>query len=245
MQGQKTFHPQLFVYIDIEKIIPENHLLRRIKKVLDFSFIRELMKSYYCEDNGRPSIDPEVFFRMQLIAYLYGIPSDRQLCKEIQVNLAYRWFIGLSLEDEVPDHSSLTRIRDRFGEEVFKEVFERIDEQCQKAGIVTGKKMIADAPLIEADASLDSMVEREEPDPDYRELRNYERRYHDFTTGNKKRKISNQTHVSSTDPDSSLVSYRIWHRKLSYKAHFSVDAGSRIITDCYITTGFLEELSIR
>lgn len=187
MQGQKTFHSQLFVYIDIEKLISENHLIRRIKKVLDLSFIRELTKSYYCEDNGRPSIDPEVFFRMQLIAYLYGIPSDRQLCEEIQVNLAYRWFIGLSLEDEVSDHSSLSRIRDRFGKEVFKEVFERAVEQCQRAGIVTGKKMIADATLIEADASLDSMVERKEKDPDYRELRNYERRYHDFKTGKKKR----------------------------------------------------------
>jgi transposase len=188
--------------------------LRKIRRVLDLSFVRELTKTFYCDDNSRPSIDPEVFFRMQVIAYLYGIGSDRQLCEETQVNLAYRWFIGLSLEDDVPDHSSLTRIRDRFGEEVFKEVFERVVQQCQKVGLVKGRKIIADATLIEADASLDSMVKREEGDPDFRELKNYEKRYHDFKTGKKKRKISNQTHVSSTDPQSSLVTHRGWYRKL-------------------------------
>jgi transposase len=214
MQGRHHAHPQLFAYTDIERLIPETHLLRKIRKVLDVSFVRELTKSYYCDDNGRPSIDPEVFFRMQVIAYLYGIISDRQLCEEIQVNLAYRWFIGLSLEDEVPDHSTLTRIRDRFGEEVFKEVFERVVQQCQKAGLVKGRKIIADATLIEADASLDSMVRREKGDPDFRELKNHEKQYHDFKMGKKKRKVLNQTHVSSTDPHSSLVSYRSWHRKL-------------------------------
>ena len=119
---------------------------------------------------------------MQVIAYLYGSGSDRQLCEEIQVNLAYRWFIGLSLEDDMPDHSSLTRIRDRFGEVIFKEVFERVIQQCQKVGLVKGKRIIADATLIEADASLDSMVKREEGDVGFRELKTYERRYHDFKT---------------------------------------------------------------
>jgi transposase len=160
MQGRHHAHTQLFVYTDIESLIPETYLLRKINRILDLSFIREVTKSYYSDDNGPPSIDPEMFFRMQVISYLYGIDSDRQLCEEIQVSLAYRWFLGLNLEDEVPDHSSLTRIRDRYGEEVFKEVFERIVEQCQKKGLVEGKKVIADATLIKADASLDSMAKR-------------------------------------------------------------------------------------
>jgi len=244
MQGRNHTHPQLFTYTDIERLIPDNHLLRKINKVLDLSFVHDLTKSYYCDDNGRPSIDPEVFFRMQVIAYLYGIDSDRQLCEEIQVNIAYRWFIGLNIEDEVPDHSSLTRVRDRFGERIFKEVFERVVQQCQQVGLVKGRKIIADATLIEADASLDSMVKREEGDPDFRELKNHERRYHDFKTGKKKRKISNQTHVSSSDPHSSLVTHRGWHRKLCYKSHVSVDADSRIITDCYATTGARHECQI-
>jgi hypothetical protein len=87
MQGRHYAHPQLFAYTDIERLIPANHLLRKINKVLDLSFVREPTIFYYCDDNGRPSIDPEVFFRMQVIIYLYGIDSDRQLCEEIQVSL--------------------------------------------------------------------------------------------------------------------------------------------------------------
>jgi len=93
-----------------------------MKKVMDLSFVRELTKPYYCEYTGRPSIDPEIFFRMHLIAYLYGILSDRQLCEEIQVNLAYRWFIGFLPSDEIPYHASLTQIRDKFGAEAFMDM---------------------------------------------------------------------------------------------------------------------------
>ena len=87
-------------------------------------------------EQGRPSIDPEVFFRMQLVAYFNGITKDRRLCEEVRYNLAYRWFCRLSLGDDVPDHSSLTRIRDRLGEEVFEAVFRRIVAQCQEKGLV-------------------------------------------------------------------------------------------------------------
>jgi transposase len=94
-------------------------LLRKIDSHIDLNFVRELTEPFYCQNNGRPSIDPEIFFRTILIGYLYGIDSDRQLCDEIQYNLAYRWFCKLRLEDKVIDHSSLTRIRDRFGLDTF------------------------------------------------------------------------------------------------------------------------------
>lgn len=119
MQGQQQYQHQLFHYFDIELLIPNNHLLRKIDKHVNLHFISELTEPFYCLSNGRPSIAPELFFRMIIISYLYGIESDRQLCEEIQFNLAYRWFCKLNLEDKVPDHSSLTRIRDRFGLEVF------------------------------------------------------------------------------------------------------------------------------
>lgn len=122
MQGQQKNQQELFTYVDLAKLVPMNHLLRRIEKVLDLGFIRNLTKKYY-SDGGRPSIDPEIYFRIQLIAYIYGIDSERQLCEEICLNIAYRWFCHLSMQDEVPDHSSLTRIRDRFGESFFEEVF--------------------------------------------------------------------------------------------------------------------------
>src|SRR5258708_4339448 len=104
MQGRQEYQPELFSIVDIERLIPKNHLLRKLDKTLDLSFIRELTSHLYCQDNGRPSIDPELFFRIQLLIYFYDIDSDRRVCEEISYNLAYRWFLRLSLEDKVPDH---------------------------------------------------------------------------------------------------------------------------------------------
>ncbi|MCD3229847.1 transposase, partial [Clostridium botulinum] len=86
----------------IENLVPENHILRKIDKFIDFSFIRNLTKDLYCPDNGRPSVDPVVLFKMLFIGYLFGIRSERQLVKEIQVNVAYRWFLGYGLTDKIP-----------------------------------------------------------------------------------------------------------------------------------------------
>lgn len=119
MQGKKYYQDRLFSTVNLAAMIPTNHVLVRLDRALDLSFIYELTKGLYCADNGRPSIDPVLFFRMQLIGYLFGIDSDRQPCEEVHLNIAYRWFCRLNLEDEVPDHSSLTRIRDRFGVETY------------------------------------------------------------------------------------------------------------------------------
>lgn len=119
MQGYKLYQEKLFSIINLRAMIPNNHLLIRIDKQIDFSFIYELTKSLYCNDNGSPPVDPVLFFRMHVIGYLFGIESDRQLCHKVHLNIAYRWFCLLNLEDKVPDHSSLTKIRDRFGIETF------------------------------------------------------------------------------------------------------------------------------
>tara|TARA_B110001454_G_C12723234_1_gene436044 strand:+ start:28643 stop:29026 length:384 start_codon:yes stop_codon:yes gene_type:complete len=116
MQGQHQYQPELFSQIDYESLIPKNHLLHRIDNVLNLSFLSELTKLLYSSGFGRPSIAPEIFFRMILLQALYNIDSDRQLCEEVGYNLAYRWFCRLSLTDTVPDHSSMTKIRDRLGE---------------------------------------------------------------------------------------------------------------------------------
>src|SRR5271157_3613520 len=117
MPGIHVFQPQARTAIDLESFVEDDHLLRKVHRVLQLSFVRVLTAACYAVGQGRPSIDPEVYFRMLLVAYLYGITSDRRLCEEVRYNLAYRWFCRLSLEDEVPDHSSLSRIRDRYGEE--------------------------------------------------------------------------------------------------------------------------------
>ena len=156
MQGYKPYQEKLVSVINLRKMIPENHLLIQIDKQIDFSFIYALTKNLYCNDNGRPSIGLVLFFRMKIVSYLFGIQSDRQLCKEVHLNIAYRWFCRLNLEDKLPDHSSLTKIRDRFGIEMFQKIFEMLILQWKKAGIIVGKRMISDASLIEADVSMDS-----------------------------------------------------------------------------------------
>jgi transposase len=123
MQGRHQYQPELFSQIDYEQLIPPGHLLRRVDRALDLSFLRERTAPLYASEKGRPSIDPEIFVRMILLEALYNIDSDRQLCEEVGYNLAYRWFCRLSLKDSVPDHSSITRIRDRLGEETYRQIF--------------------------------------------------------------------------------------------------------------------------
>ena len=120
MQGYQPYQNRLFSIVNLREMISDDHLLVKINDEMDFSFIYELTRGLYCNSNGRPSIDPLLFFKMQLVGYLFGISSDRQLCEEIQLNIAYRWFCGLSLEDTVPHHSSLTRIRDRLAWKTIK-----------------------------------------------------------------------------------------------------------------------------
>ena len=136
MQGVHVFERHAKTIIDFESFVEQDHLLRKIDRVLDTAFVRDSTAACYADGLGRPSVDPEVYFRMELVAYLYGISSERQLCEDVYYNLAYRWFCRLSLEDEVPDHSSLTRIRDRLGEEVLATVFRQIVALCRKKGLV-------------------------------------------------------------------------------------------------------------
>jgi len=241
VQGQQDSQRVLFDTIDLELMIPKDHLLRRIDKRLDFDFIYELTEPLYCQGNGRPSVDPVLFFRMQLISYLYGMKSDRELCREVHLNLAYRWFCRLKLTDPVPHHSSMTRIRDRFGESAFAKIFEQLISRWKADGHIRGRRIVVDASLVEADAAIDSLVDRDDADPDARLLKQYQRRYHDFREGKRRRKYANQTHVSGTDADCSLVSRKDGYKKLCYKVHFSIDADSRMVTDPHATTGARHE----
>jgi transposase len=241
MQGKQPPERELFCKIDLEIFVPKDHLLRKIDRIVDLDFLYDITASLYCADNGRPSVDPVLFFRMQLIGYLYGIDSDRQLCREIHLNLAYRWFCRIPLQVDVPDHSSLTRIRDRLGEEKYREIFECLLAQWRGHGHVEGKCVVADATLISANAAMDSLVERVDGDPNARALKNYDKRYHDFQHGKRQRRVANQTHVSRTDPDATMVFRRGLSGGLKYKVHYCADAKSRIITDCYTTTGSTQE----
>ena len=166
MQGQLSSQRELFSTIDLDEFVPNDHLLRKVDRIVDFDFLYELTAELYCPDNGRPCIDPVLFFRMQLIGYLFDITSDRQLCRDIHLNLADRWFCRVPLEDSVPDHSSLTRIRDRLGEAKYGQIFEHLVSHWRGQGQIKGKRIVADATLVRANASLASLVEHEDRDPD-------------------------------------------------------------------------------
>jgi transposase len=145
---------QLFYSFRLDEVVPDDHLVRAIAAVLDLSWVYAELASYYPE-MGRPSIDPVLMIRMLIVGYVFAIRSERALCREIQVNLAYRWFCGLSIEDKVPDHSAFSRARnERFGDSaIFRSVFERVVGACIGAGLVGGEGFAVDASLIAADAN--------------------------------------------------------------------------------------------
>lgn len=239
MLGEKQRAEPMFYYIRMEEIVPEDHLLRLVDRHIDFSFIRNKIKHLYSH-TGRPSIDPEVLLRILLIGYLYGITSERRLCEEAKMHIGYRWFVGLNLEDKVPDHSTFSKNRhDRFSENgVFQEIFDEIVNQCITKGLLTGKHLTVDSTYIKANASFKSLkpivvdittkeyinkvteenpVENKpwEPGVDY---------------PHRGQKISNDTHRSKTDPDAriSRKSFKAT-TDLYYSATYLMDNKSRII----------------
>jgi transposase len=145
---------QLFYSFCLEEVVPDDHLAREIAAVLDLSWVRAELAPYY-PSIGRPSIDPVLMIRMLVVGYVFAIRSERLLCREVKVNLAYRWFCGLSIEDKVPDHSAFSRARnERFRDsDIFRRVFERVVEACIAAGLVGGEGFAVDASLIVADAN--------------------------------------------------------------------------------------------
>lgn len=162
MMGRQSKTESLFYYFRLEDHIPEDHLLRLINQYVDFSFVRERLNSFY-SPMGRPSIDPEVLLRLLLLGYLYGITSERRLMEEVGMHLGYRWFVGLGLEQEVPDHSTFSKNRHgRFQQSgVFQEVFEEIVRRCLAVGLVEGRSLSVDGSLVEANASRQKRIPRE------------------------------------------------------------------------------------
>jgi transposase len=161
---------QLFYEFRLDEAVPDDHLVRKIGALLDLSWVYVELAPYYSEI-GRPSIDPVLMIRMLIVGYVFAIRSERQICREVQVNLAYRWFCDLGLEDAIPDHSAFSRTRnERFREsDIFRRVFERVVESCIEAGLVGGEGFAVDASLIEADAnrqrSIPGMEWKKQLDP--------------------------------------------------------------------------------
>ena len=147
---QITFH-----LVTIEDLVPENHFLRKLNRLVDFSFIYDETAQLYCQNNGRPCVDPVVLVKYLLIGFLFGIESERRMEQEIQVNMAYRWFLGLDMDERVPDHSTISQNRRRRfnGTGLFRRLFEGIVFQCIEKGLVDGRTILTDSTHVKANAS--------------------------------------------------------------------------------------------
>src|SRR5262250_3099743 len=155
MMGQQAgVQDQLFYSFKLDTYVPSDHLLRGIDRFLDFSELRCHLEPFYSH-TGRPSVDPELMIRMLIVGYCFGIRSERRLCEEVHLNLAYRWFCRLGLEDQVPDHSTFSKNRHgRFREsEAFRHVFESVLERCIGERLVGGEGFAIDASVVKADAA--------------------------------------------------------------------------------------------
>src|SRR5258705_13623100 len=148
------YQEPLFYAFRLEDRVPADHLLRRIDSVLDLGDLYEQLAGFYSH-TGRPSVDPALMIRMLIVGYCHGIRSERRLCEEVSLNLAYRWFCRLGLDDEVPDHSTFSKNRHgRFREsDLFRHVFETVVRRCMDFGLVGGEGFAIDASLVKADAN--------------------------------------------------------------------------------------------
>src|SRR3974390_1129078 len=160
MMGRlKSDQCQLFYEFRLGDVVLEDHLVRKIDAARDLSWLRNELAPHY-SSRGRPSIDPELMIRMLVVGYVFAIRSERLICREVQVNLAYRWFCKLGIEDAIPDHSAFSRARnERFRQgDVFRRVFERVVEACIAAGLVAGEGFALAASLIAADANKQAPI---------------------------------------------------------------------------------------
>src|SRR3954462_14308 len=143
----------------IENLVPAGNFYRHLEAELDLGFVRDLVRATY-KEHGRPSVDPRVFFKLQLVMFFEGIRSERELVRVAADRLSVRWYLGYDLDEGLPDHSSLTRIRQRYGLAAFRRFFEAIVEQCRAAGLIWGKELYLDATQVDANASLHSIAPR-------------------------------------------------------------------------------------
>lgn len=251
MLREPSPHQYQFETITLDELVPEDHLVRKIDAAIDFEFIREAVKHLYCPDNGRPAIDPVRLVKMMLLGYLFGVPSERRLVKEIQVNNAYRWFLRMSLTEKVPDASTLSqnRIRRFNGSDVFQHIFDHIVEQALAQGMANGRVLYTDSTHLKADANPRKAINEERPEgvsEYFAELNaavEADREQHEKKPlpGVKKTPESavavKNTKVSTTDPESGFMHRDNKPKGFFYLDHRTVDGKHGIIMDTFVTPG--------
>ena len=228
-------HKLFITGFNLEKRVRKTHVLRKIAETIDFDFVYQEVKGKY-GIKGNVSIPPPVILKMMLLLVLYNVRSERELMLTIPERLDWLWFLRYDLDDEIPNHSVLSKARVRWGVRAFKAFFERIVWQCVEAGLVDGSKLFVDTSLIDADASNNSVVDtkslKKYLNKSYKDL---EERLDDLEFA--KTTPANSRYISTTDPDASVTRHPGDRSKLRYKTHRAVDPKSEVITATKITPG--------
>jgi transposase len=232
--------------VSVESLVPSEHLLRKIDRVVDFGFIHDRVKHLYCENNGRPALEPVVLFKLLLLGYLYGVRSERQLMREVEVNVAYRWFLGLKLRDKVPDASTLSQNRRRrFAEStIYQEIFDEIVLLAVNKGLASGQVLYTDSTHLKANANKNKFdLEQVQVKPqEY--LAALDRAVSEDRAAHGKAPLKEQPEsepetkeikVSRTDKDSGYMVRDGKPKGFFYLDHRSVDGRHAIITDTHVT----------
>lgn len=240
MGRQPIYQSKLFITgFNLDQRIRQDHPLRKIQEKIDFDFIYDEVKETYGY-KGNVSVPPPVILKMMLLLVLYNVRSERELISTIPERLDWLWFLGYDLEDEIPDHSVLSKARARWGVKAFKTFFERIVRQCAKAGLIDGRKLFVDASLIDADASNNSVVDM------YKLEKHLNQSYKRLEDRLEKIKASKKTpadsrHISTTDPDASVIRHGKGKPKLRYKTHRAVDETHEVITATKVSPGVVDD----
>ena len=234
MMGRQSAQEQLFYEFRLEDHVPEDHLLRQLDRVLKFDRVRSVLADRY-SSTGRPSIDPELMLRMLLIGYAYGIRSERRLCAEVHLNLAYRWFCRLGLDGAVPDHSTFSKNRyGRFREsDIYRVLFEGVVGQCRKAGLVGGEGFAVDGTLIGGDAGRDKRVESVDSIREGNSTRPV-REYLDALEAGNPVHQGDARYLSPTDP-AAAWNTKEGRGKFGYFSNYLVDTDHAVIVDVEAT----------
>jgi transposase len=260
MSYQSPPNDPLFSFnVQLESRVRKDHPLRKIKELVDFDFIyKEVEKTY--GKNGKVSVPPPVILKLMLLFILYTVRSERELMDTLPERLDWLWFLGLTIESSIPDHSVLSKARRRWGEAAFKHFFERIVLQCVEAGLVDGTRIFMDSSLIDADASNNSVVDthslKRHLNAGYRELERRldteekaesargevaSREAPETGKAQSKDNTVNSRYVSTTDSDASIVRHAGGKAKLRYKTHRAVDGLHEVITTVKVTPGVVDD----
>ena len=240
--------------VTIEDLVPKEHLLRKVEAMLDLSFVYEETAHLYSRKYGRPAIDPVVLVKYLLLGYLYGIPSERQIEERCKDSNAFRWYLGIDLDERVPDHSTISQLRRRKPSfrKVFRRLFERVAQQCVDVGLASGRLVATDSTHVKASASLASMYlmeAPEEPGTYWERLNIYEEQAGEYLTqktGKQRKKRTKvlkrkpkhpHRRVSRTDPDAGWLNRANKPHGMYYLSHQTLDTDHGIILDVAVTAG--------